>query len=283
MTAPGLSHYSKSVPCSCGLKARAPRLSPAAAASRWSSACSIGKQLLQHSSGCRRKPSQLCARHKLDVQAVIPQLSGDATEQTPPDLPSYLFKERIVYLGMSLVPAVTELMLAELLYLQYDSPTKPVFMYINSTGVTKGGEKLGYEAEAFAIYDTMRYIKPPVYTICVGNAFGEAAMLLAAGEQGRRASLPSATIMLRQPMNRFQQMQASDIDIYRNEVRKTKTEIVSLLSRHTKHTPEEIEKDIARAKYFDPYEAVEYGIVDRVMEPDSSEMKKIVQTAAVRT
>lgn len=66
---------------------------------------------------------------------VIPQLAGDATEQTPPDLPSYLFKERIVYLGMSLVPAVTELMLAELLYLQYDNPTRPIYMYINSTGV----------------------------------------------------------------------------------------------------------------------------------------------------
>jgi ATP-dependent Clp protease protease subunit len=69
------------------------------------------------------------------VLQVIPQLSGDATEQTPPDLPSYLFKERIVYLGMSLVPAVTELMLAELLYLQYDNPTRPIFLYINSTGV----------------------------------------------------------------------------------------------------------------------------------------------------
>lgn len=160
-------------------------------------------------------------------------LSGDATEQTPPDLPSYLFKERIVYLGMSLVPsgarnisrgsrardhlskqglwhfagsaaislfvayvnhlkicqralppslhpacrrqhwvssfhAVTELMMAELLYLQYDNPEKPVIVYINSTGVTRGGERLGYESEAFAIYDCMRFIKPKVHTCCVG-------------------------------------------------------------------------------------------------------------------
>jgi ATP-dependent protease ClpP protease subunit len=94
------------------------------------------------------------------------------------------------------------------------------------SNLQKGGPKLGYEAEAFAIYDTMRYIKPPISTVCVGSAFGEAAMLLAAGEQGKRAALPSATIMLRQPIQRFTQMQASDIDIYRNELRKTQAEIV---------------------------------------------------------
>ena len=151
---------------------------------------------------------------------------------------------------MSLVPQVTELLLAELLYLQYDSPTRPIYMYINSTGVAvracacvcgggghaargagarwglpaclagppshplpqlppthplpphppsrraqKGAGKLGYEAEAFAIYDTMRYVKPPIATVCVGTAFGEAAMLLAAGDPGRRAALPSTSIM----------------------------------------------------------------------------------------
>lgn len=221
---------------------------------------------LQQSCNRLRRNAATRAHGRLEVQAVIPQLAGDATQQTPPDLPSYLFKERIVYLGMSLVPAVTELMLAELLYLQYDSPTQPIYMYINSTGVTKSGGKLGYESEAFAIYDTMRYVKPPIYTVCVGNAFGEAAMLLAAGEQGRRASLPSATIMLRQPMQRFAQMQASDIDIYRNELRKTKNEVVRLLSKHIGKDEAEIEKDIARPKYFDAYSAVQYGIIDQVLE-----------------
>ena len=214
---------------------------------------------------------------RLDVKAVIPSLAGDATEQTPPDLPSYLFKERIVYMGMSLVPAVTELMLAELLYLQYDNPNKPIYLYINSTGVGAGGDKLGYEAEAFAIYDTMRYIKPPVYTICVGNAFGEAAMLLAAGKPGNRAALPSASIMLRQPMQRFTQMQASDIDIYRNEIRKTNTNVVNLLSKHIGHPVEKISKDILRPRYFNPYEAVEYGIIDNVLEPDDEAFKNLVR------
>lgn len=94
----------------------------------------------------------------------------------------------------------------------------------------KGSGKLGYESEAFAIYDTMRYIKPVVATVCVGSAFGEAAMLLAAGEPGRRAALPSTSIMIRQPMQRYTQMQASDIDIYRNELRKTNAEVVRVCS-----------------------------------------------------
>jgi len=208
---------------------------------------------------------------------VIPSLAGDANEQTPPDLPSYLFKERIVYMGMTLVPAVTELMLAELLYLQYDNPNKPIFLYINSTGAGGSGQKLGYEAEAFAVYDTMRYIKPDVYTICVGNAFGEAAMLLAAGTPGNRAALPSASIMIRQPMQRFTQMQASDIDIYRNEIRKTNKNVTSLLARHIGKTEEEISKDIQRPRYFNPYEAVDYGIIDNVLEPDDETFKTLVR------
>lgn len=231
-----------------------------------------------HSSSRSRRCSASAAK-RLDVQAVIPALSGDATDQTPPDLPSYLFKERIVYVGMSLVPAVTELILAEMLYLQYDNPTRPIYMYINSTGVVKGSGKLGYESEAFAIYDTMRYIKPPVATVCVGSAFGEAAMLLAAGEPGQRAALPSTSIMIRQPMQRFTQMQASDIDIYRNELRKTNAEVVHLLSRHTGHSEEEIAQDIARPKYFNPYEAVEYGIIDRVLEPQEEAVRNVVRAA----
>jgi hypothetical protein len=117
----------------------------------------------------------------LKIEAVIPSLQGDASSQAPPDLPSYIFKERIVYLGMTLVPSVTELILAELLYLQYEDNSKPIQLYINSTGTSKEGQKYGYDTEAFAIYDTIQYVKPPVHTIVVGTAWGEAAMLLAAG------------------------------------------------------------------------------------------------------
>lgn len=195
---------------------------------------------------------------------VIPFLRGNAWEQPPPDLASYLYKNRIVYLGMSLVPSVTELMLAEFLYLQYDDPEKPIYLYINSTGTTKGGEKLGYETEAFAIYDVMRYMKSPIFTLCVGNAWGEAALLLAAGSKGNRSALPSSTVMIKQPIARFQG-QASDIELARKEVKTVKAELVSLYAKHMGKTPEQIEEDIRRPKYFSPSEAVEYGIIDKVL------------------
>merc|ERR1711934_659173 len=112
----------------------------------------------------------------------------------PPDLASLLLHNRIVYLGMPMVSAVTELIVAELLYLNYESPSKPVTLYINSPGtVNAQGQAVGFETEAFAIADCMKYIKPPVQTICVGQAFGAAAMLLAQGEKGKRFCLPNAS------------------------------------------------------------------------------------------
>mmetsp|Transcript_13033 Transcript_13033/g.42978 ORF Transcript_13033/g.42978 Transcript_13033/m.42978 type:complete len:273 (+) Transcript_13033:12-830(+) len=208
------------------------------------------------------------AGQRLDVRAVIPQTSGEAREQAPPDLPSFLFKERIIYLGMSLVPSVTELILAELLYLQYEDANKPVYFYINSTGVTKGGKKLGYETEAFAIYDTMQHVKTPIHTVAVGTAWGEAAMLLAAGEPGQRAALPSATIMLRQPVNLFRG-QASDLEIQRKETRQTKGQIFGILSRHTGKKVDELQADITRPRYFDPQGAIDYGLIDKVLDPNA--------------
>ncbi|CAM0880904.1 unnamed protein product [Alopecurus aequalis] len=198
------------------------------------------------------------------VTRVIPFLRGTAFEQPPPDLASFLYKNRIVYLGMCLVPSVTELMLAEFLYLQYEDAEKPIYMYINSTGTTKNGEKLGYETEAFAVYDAMRYVKVPIFTLCIGNAWGEAALLLAAGAKGNRAALPSSTIMMKQPIGRFQG-QATDVDIARKEIRNVKIEMVKLLSRHIGKPMEEIAQDIRRPKYFSPSEAVDYGIIDKVL------------------
>ncbi|KAK4788293.1 hypothetical protein SAY86_019612 [Trapa natans] len=203
------------------------------------------------------------------VTMVIPFSRGSAWEQPPPDLASYLYKNRIVYLGMSLVPSVTELILAEFLYLQYEDAEKPIYLYINSTGTTKGGEKLGYETEAFAIYDVMSYVKPPIFTLCVGNAWGEAALLLAAGARGNRSALPSSTIMIKQPIARFQG-QATDIELARKEVKNVKTELVKLFSKHIGKTVEQIEADIRRPKYFSPSEAVDYGIIDKVLYNDRS-------------
>ena len=193
---------------------------------------------------------------------------------------------------MSLVPSVTELILAELLYLQFEDASKPIYMYINSTGcarcggaraaaeqstcraalsrtqlrrTTKDGKKLGYDTEAFAIYDTIKYVKPPVHTICVGTAFGEAAMLLGAGAQGHRAALPSATIMLKQNISAFRG-QATELEILRQEVRNTKRQMVEILAKCCDKSVETVEADISRPKYFTPYTAVEYGLIDKVLE-----------------
>eukprot|EP01083_Nonionella_stella_P022446 62071_1 len=135
----------------------------------------------------------------------------------PPDLPSLLLHNRIVYIGMPLVPAVTELIIAELLYLNYESTTDPITMYINSSGTTTAqGQQVGFETEAFAIADVMKYVRPPVHTVALGQAFGAAAMLLSQGKRGKRSALPNATIMLNQPRSQSQG-QATDIAIKARE------------------------------------------------------------------
>jgi len=201
------------------------------------------------------------------IKAVQAPYYGDSFYRTPPpDLPSLLLNERIVYLGMPLVPAVTELIVAELLYLQYDDPEKPIKIYINSTGTSSyNGEPIGFETEAFAICDTMRYIKPPIHTICIGSAMGMAAMLLSAGTPGCRASLPNATIILHQPKS-YAQGQATDIQIRAREVLENKATMLDILSRNTGQTREKIEKDMDRLFYMTPQQAQEYGLIDRVLE-----------------
>jgi ATP-dependent Clp protease, protease subunit len=204
------------------------------------------------------------------IKAVQSPYYGDAYSRTPPpDLPSLLLKERIVYLGMPLVPAVTELIIAELLYLQYEDPEKPIKIYINSTGTSSySGEPIGFETEAFAICDTMNYIKPPIHTICIGSAMGMAAMLLSAGTKGCRASLPHATIILHQPKS-YARGQATDIQIRAKEVLANKVTMLNILSRNTGQSIEKIEKDMDRLFYMTPQQAKEYGLIDRVLENES--------------
>lgn len=205
---------------------------------------------------------------KQPIQAVqSTSYGGDSFYRTPPpDLPSLLLKERIVYLGLPLVPAVTELIVAQLLYLQYDDPQKPIKIYINSTGTSHyNGEPVGFETEAFAICDTMSYIKPPIHTICIGSAMGMAAMLLSAGTKGCRASLPNATILLHQTKG-YAQGQATDIQIRAKEVLENKRTMIDILSSNTGQAPEKIEKDMDRLYYMTPADAKEYGLIDRVLE-----------------
>jgi ATP-dependent Clp protease, protease subunit len=207
-----------------------------------------------------------------------PYYGGDASFRTPPpDLPSLLLKERIIYLGLPLVSSddykrqlgvdVTRLIMAQLLYLEFDDPDKPIYFYINSTGTSwYTGDAIGYETEAFAICDTLQYIKPPVHTICLGQAMGTAAMILASGTKGFRASLPHATIVLNQPRTGMGQSQASDIQIRAKEVVANKTAILDILSSSTGQTPEKLSKDMDRMFYMTPAAAKDYGIIDRVLE-----------------
>ncbi|MGL5077413.1 MAG: ATP-dependent Clp protease proteolytic subunit, partial [Waterburya sp.] len=194
----------------------------------------------------------------------------------PPDLPSLLLKERIIYLGLPLVSPdeykdqigldVTELIVAQLLFLQFDDPEKPITMYINSTGTSwYGGDSIGFETEAFAICDTMEYIKPPVHTICIGQAMGTAAMILSSGAKGYRASLPNATIILHQA-RQGAQGQATDIQIRAKEVLENKRAVLKIFSRNTGQPIEKLEKDTDRMFYMNPQEAKEYGLIDKVLE-----------------
>jgi ATP-dependent Clp protease, protease subunit len=203
---------------------------------------------------------------------------GDSAYRTPPpDLPSLILKERIIYLGLPLVSSdeykrqlgldVTRLIIAQLLYLQFDNPEKPIFFYINSTGTSwYGGEAIGQETEAFAICDTMAYIKPPVHTICIGQAMGTAAMILSCGTKGCRASLPHGTIVLNQARTGMGRGQATDIQIRAKEILDNKATMLGILAQNTGQTAAKIAKDIERTFYLTPEQAKEYGLIDRVLE-----------------
>jgi len=183
----------------------------------------------------------------------------------PPDLPSLLLHNRIVYIGMPLVPAVTELVIAELLYLNYES-TDPITMYINSSGTTTAnGQAVGFETEAFAIADVMKYVRPPVHTVALGQAFGAAAMLLSQGKRGYRFALPNATILLNQPRSQARG-QASDIAIKAKEVANNRRTTCELIASACGKPVERVMEDCSRVKYLQPFEAVEYGLIDEVIE-----------------
>ena len=194
----------------------------------------------------------------------------------PPDLPSLLLKERIVYLGLPLFSDddakrqlgmdVTELIIAQLLFLEFDNPEKPIYFYINSTGTSwYTGDAIGFETEAFAICDTLKYVKPPVHTICIGQAMGTAAVILSAGTKGQRASLPHASIVLHQPISGARG-QATDIQIRAKEVIHNKKEMLKILSENTGRSVEQLSKDSDRMSYLNPQEALEYGLIDRVLK-----------------
>lgn len=166
---------------------------------------------------------------------------------------------------MPLVPAVTELIIAELLYLNYESTYKPITMYINSPGtMTANGQPVGFETDAFAIADVMKYVRPPVHTVALGQAFGAAAMLLSQGKRGQRFALPNATILLNQPKSQARG-QASDIAIRAREVARNREKMCDLIATACGKPIKTAMEDCSRVKYLQPDEAVDYGLIDEVI------------------
>lgn len=208
--------------------------------------------------------------------------------QAPPDLPSLLLNSRICYMGMPMVPAVTELLIAELLFLGYDSPEKPVYFYINSTGSqTPEGQSVGFETEAYAILDTMRYVRPDMHTVCVGKAWGNAAMLLASGKKGERHSLPHASIMTCPPrLNRTQDC-ATNIMIKANEIDNNTNTYIDFLTEFTGKEREEIDTLVGRTKWWTPEKAMDYGLIDKVVDKglqmEQKDYELMLNTAQARS
>merc|ERR1719491_687509 len=230
-------------------------------------------------------PAQLLTPDHKSRKTTFLNVAGGASAQEemydgarigpPPDLPSLLLHNRIVYIGMPLVPSVTELVIAELLYLNYEDSERPITMYINSSGTTTpDGRSVGFETEAFAIADVMRYVRPPVCTVALGQAFGAAAMLLAQGKRGKRFALPNATILLNQPKSQARG-QASDIAIKAREVANNRRVMCELIASASGKPVDQVIKDCERVKYLQPHEAVEYGLIDQVIENGDKAMPTV--------
>ncbi len=172
------------------------------------------------------------------------------------DIYSRLLKERIIFLGTPIDDTVSNLMIAQLLHLESEDPDKDISIYINSPG----GEITGL----FAIYDTMQYIKPDVQTICVGQAASAAAVLLAAGTQGKRYALPHARVLIHQPHGGASG-QAVDIEIQAKEIARMRQTLDELLAHHTGQPTERVRKDTDRDFIMSALEAKEYGMIDEVI------------------
>ena len=176
------------------------------------------------------------------------------------DIYSRLLKERIIFLVGPVNDNVSTLITAQLLFLESENPKKEISFYINSPG--------GLVTSGLGIYDTMQYIKPPVSTLCIGQASSMGSFLLAAGEKGKRFSLPNSRIMVHQPSAGYQG-QATDIEIHAKEILALKDRLNKIYSKHTKKSESEIKSALERDKFMTPSEAKDFGLIDQVVEKRS--------------
>jgi ATP-dependent Clp protease protease subunit len=181
------------------------------------------------------------------------------------DIYSRLLKDRIIFLGTAIDDHVSNLIIAQLLFLESDEPDQDIYIYINSPG--------GHVSSGLAIYDTMQYIKPDVQTICCGQAASMGALLLATGTAGKRFSLPNSRVMIHQPSGGFQG-QHSDIEIQAQEISKIRGVLDGILAKHTGQDSKTIHKDTERDNYMTGEEAKTYGLIDHVIEKRDEEKSK---------
>ena len=173
------------------------------------------------------------------------------------DIYSRLLKDNIIFLGRPIDDDVSNLIIAQMLFLEAENPEKDIALYVNSPG--------GSITAGLAIYDTMQYIKPDVATLCVGQAASMAAVLLAAGAEGKRAVLPNSRVLIHQPLLYRLQGQQTDIDIHAKDLLRMRDRIEDILSAHSGKSKEEIHNDTERDKILSAEAAVEYGLADQVM------------------
>jgi len=172
------------------------------------------------------------------------------------DIYSRLLNERIIFLGQAVDDQIANLVVAQMLHLESADPEKDISLYINSPG--------GSIYAGLAIYDTMQFIKPDVQTICCGIAMSMGSLLLTGGAPGKRLSLPNSRILIHQPSGGFEG-QATDIEIHAQEIIKTRRRIDEIYAKHTGRSEEEVRTDMERDRFFTPDQAVEYGLIDRVI------------------
>ncbi len=173
------------------------------------------------------------------------------------DIYSRLLKDRVIFLGSDINDPVANVIIAQMLFLEYDDPDKDITLYINSSG--------GAVTSGLAIYDTIQFIKPDVSTMVVGQAASMAAVLLAAGAKGKRFGLPNSRMLIHQPLGGFQG-QASDIEIQSREIQRYKKRLTDILALHTGQKPEKVAKDSDRDYFMSGEEAIKYGLIDEVMD-----------------
>ncbi|MCD6119922.1 ATP-dependent Clp protease proteolytic subunit [bacterium] len=181
------------------------------------------------------------------------------------DIYSRLLKDRIIFMGSGITEAIANAVIAQLLFLEKEDPSKDIDIYINSPG--------GSILDGLAIYDTMQHIKPRVSTICVGLSASIATVILSGGSQGSRFSLPNSRILIHQPFGRAQG-QASDIEILMREAKFHKSKIFRILEKHTKTSYEKIAEDCQRDFWMSPEDALSYGIIDEIIYPNEKGKKE---------